>query len=62
MPVDTLGDSYGAMLDWSDHDRLTFSGQSGSGGMDLFRVRYRIAATGSATPALAISRSAWVKP
>lgn len=36
-------DSYGAMLDWSDRDRLTFSGQRAArGGMNLYRVRYRI--------------------
>lgn len=38
-------DTYGAMLDWSDRGRLTFSGQrEGEGGMNLYRVRYRIAA------------------
>lgn len=38
-------DSYGAMLDWSDRGRLTFSGQRDpQGGMNLYRVRYRIAA------------------
>lgn len=36
-------DSYGAMLDWSDRDRLTFSGQRApQGGMNLYRIRYRI--------------------
>lgn len=38
-------DTYGPMLDWSDQGRLTFSGQrEGEGGMNLYRVRYRIAA------------------
>jgi TolB protein len=37
-------DSYGAMLDWSDLGRLTFSGQRDAlGGMNLYRVHYRIA-------------------
>ena len=37
-------DTYGAMLDWSAADRLTFSGQRRArGGMDLFLVRYSIA-------------------
>lgn len=37
-------DSYGPMLDWSAPGRLTFSAErAGSGGMDLYRVRYRIA-------------------
>lgn len=36
-------DSYGPMLDWSAPDMLTFSAQRpGSGGMDLYRVRYRM--------------------
>jgi len=36
-------DSYGPMLDWSAPGRLTFSAQRpGSGGMDLYRVRYRL--------------------
>lgn len=36
-------DSYGPMLDWSEPDVLTFSAQRpGSGGMDLYRVRYRL--------------------
>ncbi|HEY0628396.1 MAG TPA: hypothetical protein VGD23_03620, partial [Sphingomicrobium sp.] len=36
-------DSYGPMLDWSAPDTLTFSAERpGSGGMDLYRVRYRI--------------------
>lgn len=36
-------DTYGPMLDWSDRGRLTFSGQRGpQGGMNLYRVRYRI--------------------
>lgn len=37
-------DSYGPMLDWSAPDTLTFSAERpGSAGMDLYRVRYRIA-------------------
>lgn len=37
-------DSYGAMLDWSDRGRLIFAGQrAAQGGMDLYRIRYRIA-------------------
>ena len=36
-------DSYGPMLDWSAPDTITFSAERpGSGGMDLYRVRYRI--------------------
>lgn len=36
-------DNYGAMLDWSDRGRLTFSGQrDAQGGMNLYRIRYRI--------------------
>ena len=35
-------DTYGPMLDWSDRSRLTFSGQRAEGGMDLYRIRYRI--------------------
>ncbi|WBY08762.1 hypothetical protein PIB19_04800 [Sphingomonas sp. 7/4-4] len=35
-------DTYGPMLDWSDRDRLTFSGQRGEGGMDLYRVHYHV--------------------
>lgn len=36
-------DSYGPMLDWSSPGWLTFSAQRpGSGGMDLYRVRYRL--------------------
>jgi TolB protein len=35
--------AYGAMLDWSDRSRLTFSRDRGeAGGMELFRVRYRL--------------------
>jgi Tol biopolymer transport system component len=41
-------DNYGAMLDWSDRDRLTFSGRRGKeGGMDLYRIHYRIVANAS---------------
>jgi Tol biopolymer transport system component len=41
-------DSYGAMLDWSNRDWLTFSGRHGKeGGMDLYRIRYRIAPNAS---------------
>jgi TolB protein len=37
-------DVYGAMLDWSDRGRLTFSRDRGAaGGMDLYLVRYRLA-------------------
>lgn len=43
---DDEGDSYGAMLDWSDRDVLTYSARrrqtNPQGGMDLYRVRYRI--------------------
>lgn len=45
---DAHGDTYGAMLDWSSPDRLTFSARRTprqgvpNGGMDLFRVRFRI--------------------
>ena len=35
-------DAYGAMLDWSDPTRLTFSRRNGAAGMDLFRIRYRL--------------------
>jgi Tol biopolymer transport system component len=36
-------DNYGAMLDWSNRDWLTFSGRRGKeSGMDLYRIRYRI--------------------
>ncbi|UIJ46733.1 hypothetical protein LZK98_07250 [Sphingomonas cannabina] len=35
-------DTYGPMLDWSDRGRLTFSGQRDDGGMDLYRIRYRL--------------------
>lgn len=44
---DPHGDTYGAMLDWSVPDRLTFSARRAPGpgapesGMDLYRVRYR---------------------
>jgi TolB protein len=37
-------DSYGAMLDWSDPARLLYSARRESdGGLDLYRVRYRLA-------------------
>lgn len=43
---DDEDDSYCAMLDWSDRDVLTYSARrrqaSAQGGMDLYRVRYRI--------------------
>lgn len=43
---DDEDDSYGAMLDWSDRDVLTYSARrrqtSPQGGLDLYRVRYRI--------------------
>jgi Tol biopolymer transport system component len=35
-------DAYGAMLDWSDRSRLTFSRRNGAAGMDLYRIRYRL--------------------
>lgn len=36
-------DTYGPMLDWSNPDRLTFSGQrAGAQDMDLYLVRYRV--------------------
>ena len=36
-------DSYGPMLDWSSPNMLIFSAERpGSGGMDLYRVRYRL--------------------
>jgi TolB protein len=36
-------DTYGPMLDWSQPDRLTFSGQRReTGGMDLYLLRYRL--------------------
>lgn len=44
---DAHGDTYGAMLDWSAPDRLTFSARRAPGpgvpesDMDLYRVRYR---------------------
>ena len=35
--------SYGAMLDWSAPDRITFSGaRRGNGAMDLYRIRFRL--------------------
>ena len=38
------GDTYGPMLDWSRPDGITFSARRpGAGGMDLYRVRYRLA-------------------
>ena len=38
-------DSYGAMLDWSTPDILTFSAERADGqGMDLYRLRYRLRA------------------
>mgnify|MGYP000084123544 CR=1 FL=1 len=36
------GDSYGAMLDGSRHDVLTYSARRTGGSMDLYRVRYRL--------------------
>lgn len=45
---DARGDTYGAMLDWSSPDGLTLSARRApgpglaDGGMDLYRVRYRI--------------------
>ena len=45
---DAHGDTYGAMLDWSAPDRLTFSARRApsadgtGGGMDLYRVRFRV--------------------
>jgi TolB protein len=44
---DAQGDTYGPMLDWSDRRRITFSGRrGGTGDMDLFVVRYRLARGG----------------
>lgn len=41
--VNTDKDSYGPMLDWSARNTFTFSAERpGSGGMDLYRVRYRL--------------------
>ncbi|WP_242007610.1 TolB family protein [Luteimonas cucumeris] len=41
------GDSYGPMLDWSQPDWFTLSARRpGSGGMDLYRVHYRLPANG----------------
>jgi len=40
--VNNEHDTYGPMLDWSDRGRLIFSGQRGGGGMDLYRIPYRI--------------------
>ncbi|HEX5664018.1 MAG TPA: hypothetical protein VFX93_11040 [Xanthomonadaceae bacterium] len=38
-------DSYGAMLDWSTPDTITFSAERADGqGMDLYRLRYRLRA------------------
>jgi TolB protein len=38
-------DSYGAMLDWSTPDTVTFSAERAEGqGMDLYRLRYRLRA------------------
>ncbi|MGK6318240.1 TolB family protein [Sphingomonas sp. DT-204] len=37
-------DAYGPMLDWSDRGRLIFSGHRDDGGMDLYRIRYRLSA------------------
>lgn len=48
--INNAHDSYGAMLDWSDRGRLTFSGQRGAeGGMDLYRIRYRIVRSAAGT-------------
>lgn len=44
-------DSYGPMLDWSAPGRLTFSAQRpGSGGMDLYRIHYRLERQPAAGP------------
>jgi TolB protein len=41
--VNNQNDTYGPMLDWSDPNRLTFSGQRREeGGTDLYLVRYRL--------------------
>lgn len=43
-------DSYGAMLDWSTPDTLTFSAERANGqGMDLYRLRYRLRAVACGT-------------
>jgi Tol biopolymer transport system component len=39
---DTVRDTYGAMIDWSQPDRLLFSAQRNDVGMDLYSVRYRL--------------------
>nr|WP_242878432.1 hypothetical protein [Stenotrophomonas maltophilia] len=37
------GDSYGAMLDGSQPDTLTYSARRADGaGLDLYRIRYRM--------------------
>jgi TolB protein len=41
--VNGAANTYGAMLDWSDRDRLTFSGRrDGAGSTDLYLIRYRV--------------------
>jgi Tol biopolymer transport system component len=46
--LDNASDVYGAMLDWSDRDVLTFSRHDGQqGGMNLYRIRYLIGAAAS---------------
>lgn len=46
-------DTYGPMLDWSDPDRFTFSGQrANANDMDLYLVRYRRTGVGDTSSAL----------
>lgn len=45
---DAVGDSYGPMIDWSAPGRLTFSARrDGATSMDLYRIGYRLPATGA---------------
>ena len=45
--VNNLLDTYGPMLDWSDQDRLIFSGRrGGASSMDAYLIRYRLRRTG----------------
>jgi TolB protein len=54
---DPVKDSYGPMLDWSTPDRLTFSGQrQGAESMELYRIRYRLAARALSAPSISTSR------
>jgi TolB protein len=45
--VNNGSDTYGPMLDWSDPNRLTFSGRrNGAASMDLYRIRYGLEPAG----------------